>query len=85
MLVQVSQSDLDGSAPDPWALAELASDIRPASYAADHIRQIQALSGMDVAVAVACLGRPEWLTAILDSPVVVESDVTAALLTFSSI
>ena len=85
MLVRVSQSDLDGSAPDPWALAELASDVRPPSYAADHVRQIQELSGMDIAVVVACLGRPEWLTEVLNSPVVVESDVTTALLTFSSI
>ncbi len=85
MLVRVSQSDLDGSAPDPWALAELASDVRPPSYAADHVRQIQVLSGMDTAVVVACLGRPEWLTATLESPVIVESDVTSALSTFSSI
>jgi hypothetical protein len=64
-------------------MAELASDIRPPSYAADHARQIQVLSELDVAVCVASLGRPEWLTAVLESPVVVESDVPTALSTFT--
>lgn len=82
-LLHVSSSSLDGSTPDPWAMAELASDIRPPSYAADHARQIQVLSELDVAVCVASLGRPEWLTAVLESPVVVESDVPTALSTFT--
>ncbi|MBM46288.1 MAG: alpha/beta hydrolase [Acidimicrobiaceae bacterium] len=84
-LLHVSASDLDGSTPDPWAMAELASDIRPPSYAADHVRQIEALSELELAVSVTSLGRPEWLTAILESPVVVESDATAALSTFASL
>ena len=82
-LLHVSASDLDGSAPDPWALAELASDIRPPSYAFDHVRQIEMLSNMELAVTVVSLGRPEWLTAILESPVVVESDVATALSRFA--
>ena len=84
-LLHVSVSDLDGSTPDPWAMAELASDIRPPSYAADHVRQIEALSELELAVSVTSLGRPEWLTAILESPVVVESDAATALSTFASL
>ena len=84
-LLHVSASDLDGSTPDPWAMAELASDIRPPSYAADHVRQIEALSELELAVSVTSLGRPEWLTAILESPVVVESDAATALSTFASL
>jgi len=84
-LLHVSASDLDGSTPDPWAMAELASDIRPPSYAADHVRQIEALSELELAISVTSLGRPEWLTAILESPVVVESDAATALSTFASL
>ncbi len=84
-LLHVSVSDLDGSTPDPWAMAELASDIRPPSYAADHVRQIEALSELELAISVTSLGRPEWLTAILESPVVVESDAATALSTFASL
>ena len=84
-LLHVPSSHLDGSTPDPWALAELTSDIRPPSYAVDHVRQIQMMSELDIAVCVASLGRPEWLTAILESPVAVESDVAAALATFAAL
>jgi len=84
-LLHVSVSDLDGSTPDPWAMAELASDIRPPSYAADHVRQIEALSVLELAISVTSLGRPEWLTAILESPVVVESDAATALSAFASL
>ena len=84
-LLHVSVSDLDGSTPDPWAMAELASDIRPPSYAADHVRQIEALSELELAISVTSLGRPEWLTAILESPVVVESDAATALSAFASL
>ena len=43
------------------------------------------MSELDIAVCVASLGRPEWLTAILESPVAVESDVAAALATFAAL
>ena len=72
------------STPDPWALLELASDVRPPEYAADHLRQIQALAGLDTAIVVASLGRPEWLTAITQSPVVIEAEIATGLAIFGS-
>ena len=83
-LLHVQPSDLNGSTPDPWALRELASDVRPPEYAADHLRQVNALAGFDTAIVVASLGRPEWRSAIIQSPVVIEADIATGLSTFSS-
>ncbi len=83
-LLHVQPTDLARSTPDPWALLELASDVRPPEYAADHLRQIQALAGLDTAIVVASLGRPEWLTAITQSPVVIEADIATGLAIFGS-
>ena len=46
-----SSSDLvvDRAAPDPWALVELARDVRPPDYATSFARQATQLSGLDVA------------------------------------
>tara|TARA_A100001037_G_scaffold66446_1_gene58679 strand:+ start:1076 stop:1732 length:657 start_codon:yes stop_codon:yes gene_type:complete len=82
-LLHVKAADLNGQTPDPWALAELASDIRPRDYAADHVRQIEILAGLDVAIVVASLGRPEWLSEIMTSAVVTDGDVGVGLSTFS--
>ena len=82
-LLHVKATDLDGSTPDPWALAELASDVRPRDYAADHVRQIETLAGLDVAIVVGSLGRPAWLSEITTSPVVTDGDVSVGLSTFS--
>ena len=81
--MHVKATDLNGDTPDPWALAELASDIRPRDYAADHVRQIEILAGLDVAIVVASLGRPEWLSEIMTSAVVTDGDVGVGLSTFS--
>ena len=50
-----------GETPDPVALVELAQDIRPPDYARTFAWQASALSGLDVAVAVAAVNRPPWL------------------------
>ncbi len=65
MLVELSVPE-SPSAPDPWALVELAHDIRPADYATDFVRQAAQLSGLDQPVTVCASGRPKWLAGILD-------------------
>ena len=84
-LLHVPDDELNGTSPDPWALAELSSDIRPPDYAEEHVRQIQALGSQDKAVAVCSLGRPEWLRAISNSPIVFETPAEQALEIFSAI
>ena len=81
-LLEVSSDQLGDTTPDPWALLELASDIRPPDYAAEHVRQVAALADMNKAIAVVSIGRPEWLEAAMESDVVFESDIATALSMF---
>lgn len=73
-----------GVAPDPFALMELARDIRPPDYVANFVRF--ALEGAPVAdpVAVAATVRPEWLAAVVAEPGVVEMRRDAALAAYAS-
>jgi len=81
-LLEVPSDQLGDTTPDPWALLELASDIRPPDYAVEHVRQVAALADMDKAIAVVSIGRPEWLEAAMESDVVFESDIATALSMF---
>jgi pimeloyl-ACP methyl ester carboxylesterase len=60
-----------GGTPDPYALLELSSDVRPPDYATTYARQAATLSGLDTAVAVAAVVRPAWLVAVAAEPGVV--------------
>lgn len=65
--------------PDPFALAELARDVRPPDYATAFVRQASQLSGLDHPVTVACVDRPEWLEAVVLEPGVAEASAGEAL------
>ena len=54
--------------PDPFALVELAADLRPADYAAGFAAIAAKSSGLDPAIAVAAKARPDWLAAVLAQP-----------------
>jgi len=56
------------ASPDPWALLELASDVRPPDYALSFARQAVHLAGLAVPVWVAARARPPWLEAVLTEP-----------------
>lgn len=73
-----------GTTPDPLALVELARDVRPPDYARTFAWQASALSGLDVAVAVASVNRPPWLSEVISQPGVVESDLQDALRMFAA-
>lgn len=69
-----------GSArPDPFALAELARDVRPPDYATAFVRQANQLSGLEQPITVACADRPEWLEAVVLEPGVGEAGPDAAI------
>ncbi len=70
--------------PDPYALLELSIDLRPPDYATAYARQATTLSGLDVAVAVAALVRPEWLAAVAREPGVVSRRAAEALALFAA-
>lgn len=70
--------------PDPFALAELARDLRPPDYATAFVRQATQLSGHERPIAVCALQRPEWLQAVVAEPGVEEVTLEEALATYSS-
>lgn len=71
--------------PDPYALAELSSDVRPPDYATTFVRQAVHLSGLDPCLAVSARVRPHWLAEVADEYGVVEEPVGAALARFAAV
>ncbi len=76
----------DGRAtPDPFALAELARDLRPPDYATSFLRQATQLSGLARPVSVCAAERPEWLRAVVAEPEVEETTLADALAYHASV
>jgi pimeloyl-ACP methyl ester carboxylesterase len=69
----------DGRAPDPFALVDLARDVRPPDYATSFARQASQLSGLERPLSVCSLERPDWLRAVLDEPGVADTTLAEAL------
>jgi pimeloyl-ACP methyl ester carboxylesterase len=76
--VVVAPDDAPGP-PDPYALLELSRDVRPPDYAVSFARSAAAGSGIDPPLAVAAMGRPEWLAAVIDSLVLEPTRIDTAL------
>jgi len=55
-------------APDPFALLELARDVRPPDYATSFVRQACQLSELDRPISVCAIERPDWLAAVVEEP-----------------
>jgi pimeloyl-ACP methyl ester carboxylesterase len=64
--------------PDPFALMELAGDVRPPDYAVMMIN-LAAAAQRPVPVAVSAKNRPEWLSAVVEQPGVRELSIDVAL------
>jgi pimeloyl-ACP methyl ester carboxylesterase len=66
--------------PDPYALIELATDVRPLDYAVRFVSLASELSPLEQPIAVASSFRPPWLAAIIEEPgVATVSSVSAGL------
>jgi pimeloyl-ACP methyl ester carboxylesterase len=76
---------LDDGLPDPFALVELARDVRPDDYATTYARQALQFSGLDAPLAVAAVVRPPWLAAVAAEPGVVAEPLADALRRYASI
>ena len=70
--------------PDPYALVELARDLRPRDYAALFARLAVEHSGLEEPIIVAAQVRPPWLEAVLGEVGVVEGTLERALVTYSA-
>ncbi len=69
--------------PDPFALAELSRDVRPADYAATFARQALTLSEVPNPVTVSARWQPPWLEAVVREPGVLESSIEDALASYA--
>lgn len=69
--------------PDPYALLELARDVRPADYARSFAGYAVEGSSLDTPLWVASVVRPAWLEAIVGEPGVGEGSVARGLETFA--
>jgi pimeloyl-ACP methyl ester carboxylesterase len=51
--------------PDPYALIELATDVRPQDYASGFARQAAQFSGLSQPIMICARERPPWLAAVM--------------------
>ena len=65
--------------PDPYAIVELATDIRPPDYAAFYVREAVQRSGLDRPISVCTRERPGWLAGLMTELGVEETTVAEAL------
>lgn len=65
--------------PDPYALAELADDVRPADYATVYARQALEFSDLTDPITVTAVARPPWLTAVVAEPGITTATLPEAL------
>ncbi len=72
-------ADAPEGAPDLFALAELARDVRPPDYAANFARQTMSLSPLEVPITVCAIARPDWMVAVLDQLGVQEATLADAM------
>ena len=70
--------------PDPFALLELARDIRPLDYAQTYVRFVVERSSLDKPIVVSAVVRPAWLAAVATEPGVGEDDMMSALAHFAA-
>ena len=74
-----------GEAPDPWALADLSQDLRPADYATSFVRLAVQHSGIDEPITVSARFKPPWLEAVSKEPGVAHRPVPDALAAYARV
>lgn len=73
-----------GPTPDPYALLELSTDIRPVDYVASFVQAAVQGSAVTPAVAVIANGRPSWLVGALEQYGAESMSLTDALAVFAA-
>jgi len=71
--------------PDPYALSELATDVRPRDYASTFARQAGQFSGMQQPILVCARERPAWLAAVMSELDIEQMTFNHALLTYAEL
>jgi pimeloyl-ACP methyl ester carboxylesterase len=70
--------------PDPFALVELAVDVRPPDYSTSFARQASHLSGLERPIRVCTIERPDWLRAVVDEQGVEVCELEDALASYAA-
>lgn len=73
------------TAPDPFALVELASDLRPPDYVIRFAELAAEHSGLPHPISVAARSRPDWLKRVVEHPGVVVEPLEDALRRFAAL
>lgn len=81
----VTRALADPTLPDPFAMVELARDVRPDDYATTYARQALQFSGLDAPIAIAAVVRPPWLAAVAAEPGVVAEPLGEALARYAAL
>jgi pimeloyl-ACP methyl ester carboxylesterase len=84
VILQLSRPEGPPVVPDPFAMAELARDVRPADYATTYARLAVEFSGLDDPITVAAVVRPPWLEAVAAELGVATGPAAAALARYAS-
>jgi pimeloyl-ACP methyl ester carboxylesterase len=71
--------------PDPFALAEISSDLRPPDYTMSFFRQAMQLGRLERTVTVCARHRPEWLSAVADASGTEVTSLDEALAYYASV
>lgn len=71
--------------PDPFALLELARDVRPPDYAQTYARYAVEGSELDEPLWISAVVRPEWITAIAAEPGVGRGSIAEGLARYAAV
>jgi pimeloyl-ACP methyl ester carboxylesterase len=85
LLITPVDTDRGPDAPDPYALAELTRDVRPADYAVNYARLALQFSGLDEPLAVVSRAQTPWLDAVAAEPGVVTDSIAGAIRRFAAV
>jgi len=69
--------------PDPFAMLELSRDIRPPDYALSFAHAATEHSDLDAPLTVSAMGRPTWLSAVMEDLLLERTSVEDALAAYA--
>lgn len=79
MTIEFPDRRVSRGTPDPYALMELSTDVRPRDYPTSFVRSAVEMSGLPTPVTVVAQARAPWLDAVIDEYGVQRSTIERAL------
>jgi pimeloyl-ACP methyl ester carboxylesterase len=66
MTIEFPDRRVSKGTPDPYALMELGTDVRPKDYATSFVRSAVEMSGLPTPITVIAQAKAPWLDAVID-------------------